>query len=244
MKKKFAGIIAMMMVLLVGTTVLAAPSVDKESADKEILKAEVGSIAGATAKTPDGNAVAIAITEVASTDIVESAKTNAAFFVTQVQKESTPDILGIVDVLAGIPEGYISIDVTFQCPDIKVGDNIIVLHQKTNGQWETVASKILRDGEVVATFTSFSPVAIIKVKPMETVGDTEVEIKDNDVAGSTTGNPDDTNGAGSGSNTGNNSTGSSEPVSPLTGELISVVVLLVVLCGAGIVFLGKKVIAR
>ena len=243
MKKKFTAIIAMIMVLLMGTTVLAAPSVDKESADKEILKAEVGSISGATAKTPDGNAVAIAITEVGSTDIVESAKTNAAYFATQVEKDSTPDILGIVEVLAGIPDGYISIDVTFQCPDIRVGDKVIVLHQKQNGQWETVASKILKNGEIVATFTSFSPVAIVKVNPTESIKDsqikdTEVDIKDNDISGSTTGNSGDTKGDGINGNT------SSEPVSPLTGELISVVVLLVVLCGAGILFLGKKVIAR
>lgn len=245
MKKKLAAMIAMMMVLLVGTTVFAAPSVDKESANEEILKAEVGLISDATAETPDGNAVAISITEVSSIDIVESAKKNAASAAAKIAEGAVANVLGIVDVQAGIPDGYISIDVTFQVSDIKVGDKVIVLHQRQDGTWETLASKIKKDGEITATFTSFSPVAIVKAE----MGTPAGTAQENNAQG--TDIQDSHKGETANQSTEVESTESSQTktstglTSPITGDLlIPMVIVVVLLCGAGIVLLGRKVISR
>lgn len=257
MKKKLAGVIAMMMVLLVGTTVFATPSVDKDSANEEILKAEVGTISSATAVTPDGNGVAVGITAVSSVDIVESAKTSAAVAAAKVAEGATANVLGIVDVQSGIPEGYISIDVTFQVSGIKMGDKVIVLHQNENGVWEILASKVKKDGEVTATFTSFSPVAIVRVEEAEK---SDVTTDANGQGTSNTGTTD-TNGTNAdGTGTGSQGTTSDTEVkstentksttstgllSPITGDLlIPAVVVVVLVCGAGIILLGRKVITR
>ena len=292
MKKKLAGVIAMMMVLLVGTTVFASPSVDKDSANEEILQAEVGSVSGATAVTPDGNGVAVGITAVDSIDIVESAKTRATVVAAKVAEGATANVLGIVDVQSGIPEGYISIDVTFQVSGIKVGDKVIVLHQKENGVWEILASKVKKDGQVTATFTSFSPVAIFRVEEekqseetpgtnnqgtgtegTQGTGTTGTEGSGTQGtgtegtgtgAGAGTGIGTGTEGAGTeGTGTGatgsegstantevtskenTKSTTSTDLLSPITGDLwIPAIVFVGLICGAGIILLGRKVITR
>lgn len=223
MKKKLAGIIAMMMILMMGTTVMAAPSVDKESANEEILKAEVGSVSDATATAPDGETVNITISAVNSIDIVESAKDSAADVAAMVAENATANMIGIVDVQCIIPENYISIDVTFKAAEIKKGDKVIVLHQKKDGTWEILASKIKKDGEITATFTDFSPVAIVKVekKTAENQG-TDNSGTDN----SGTENPgDDTQGNNTqGSNTqgsstqGSNTQGSNTPGTDIQGN--------------------------
>lgn len=292
MKKKLAGVIAMMMVLLVGTTVFASPSVDKDSANEEILQAEVGSVSGATAVTPDGNGVAVGITAVDSIDIVESAKTRATVVAAKVAEGATANVLGIVDVQSGIPEGYISIDVTFQVSGIKVGDKVIVLHQKENGVWEILASKVKKDGQVTATFTSFSPVAIFRVEEekqseetpgtnnqgtgtegTQGTGTTGTEGSGTQGtgtegtgtgAGTGTGIGTGTEGAGT-EGTGTGATGSesstantevtskentkgttsTDLLSPITGDLwIPAIVFVGLICGAGIILLGRKVITR
>lgn len=272
MKKRLAGAIAMMMVLLVGTTVFASPSVDKDSANEEILQAEVGSVSGATAVTPDGNGVAVGITAVDSIDIVESAKTRATVVAAKVAEGATANVLGIVDVQSGIPEGYISIDVTFQVSGIKVGDKVIVLHQKENGVWEILASKVKKDGQVTATFTSFSPVAIFRVEEEKQVEETPgtnnqgtgtagTETKGTGTAGTegtgTAGTGTGTTGiqgAGSQNTTSatevkgtenTKNTTSKDLLSPITGDLwIPAIVFVGLICGAGIIFLGRKVITR
>ncbi|MBQ2283373.1 MAG: hypothetical protein II250_04250 [Agathobacter sp.] len=292
MKKRLAGVIAMMMVLLVGTTVFASPSVDKDSANEEILQAEVGSVSGATAVTPDGNGVAVGITAVDSIDIVESAKTRATVVAAKVAEGATANVLGIVDVQSGIPEGYISIDVTFQVSGIKVGDKVIVLHQKENGVWEILASKVKKDGQVTATFTSFSPVAIFRVEEekqseetpgtnnqgtgtegTQGTGTTGTEGSGTQGtgtegtgtgAGAGTGIGTGTEGAGTeGTGTGatgsegstantevtskenTKSTTSTDLLSPITGDLwIPAIVFVGLICGAGIILLGRKVITR
>lgn len=292
MKKRLAGAIAMMMVLLVGTTVFASPSVDKDSANEEILQAEVGSVSGATAVTPDGNGVAVGITAVDSIDIVESAKTRATVVAAKVAEGATANVLGIVDVQSGIPEGYISIDVTFQVSGIKVGDKVIVLHQKENGVWEILASKVKKDGQVTATFTSFSPVAIFQVEEekqseetpgtnnqgtgtegTQGTGTTGTEGSGTQGtgtegtgtgAGTGTGIGTGTEGAGT-EGTGTGATGSesstantevtskentkgttsTDLLSPITGDLwIPAIVFVGLICGAGIILLGRKVITR
>ena len=46
--------------------------------------------------------------------------------------------------------------------DVKVGDSVVILHWNGSA-WETIKPSEVRDGEVVATFTSLSPVAVVKL---------------------------------------------------------------------------------
>lgn len=55
-----------------------------------------------------------------------------------------------------------SVDVTFtNIAGVKAGAAVVVLHQKSNGEWEVLPAKATADGTVVATFKEFSPVAIV-----------------------------------------------------------------------------------
>lgn len=157
MKKKIAGLLAAVMVLTMGTTVFAAQSAELGAEESKVVEKAMGSVSTkATAVTPDGNSITVTVTSVESKSIVEVANNQAA----KIVKGGT--VLGIVDVTAEIPAGAQSVDVTLTVDGIKKGDNVIVLHQKADGTWETLASKVEKDGEVTATFTSFSPVVIVK----------------------------------------------------------------------------------
>ena len=59
-----------------------------------------------------------------------------------------------------------SAEITFEVADVKAGDAIKVLHQLANGSWEVIEPSSVKDGEVKAVFTSFSPVVITKL-PVE-----------------------------------------------------------------------------
>lgn len=53
-------------------------------------------------------------------------------------------------------------EVRFDVASIKASDNILLLHKLSNGSWEQITPKVVGNGYVLAEFTSFSPVAIIK----------------------------------------------------------------------------------
>ena len=151
MKKKIAGLLAAVMVLAMGTTVFAAPSAE---AGAETEKA-VGSVkTEATAVTPDGKSVTVTVKAVENTSVLADAKKEA---------EGKGTVLGIVDVTADL-KGAKSVDVTFSVAGVKAGENIVVLHQKADGKWETLPIVKVEDGKVTATFTSFSPVVVVKAK--------------------------------------------------------------------------------
>ena len=69
-------------------------------------------------------------------------------------------VLKVFDV--SLPAGVYSagVDVTMNVPGVLAGQSISVIHW--NGQyWENLAVTNVSDGSVTATFTSFSPVAVI-----------------------------------------------------------------------------------
>lgn len=53
------------------------------------------------------------------------------------------------------------VDVKLSVAGIQPYSNVVVRHQKADGEWETLKIKEVGDGYVVATFTSFSPVAVL-----------------------------------------------------------------------------------
>ena len=68
------------------------------------------------------------------------------------------------DLKVEIPASQTSVTVPIKVNKAKVGDFAIVLHRRTDGQWEKVGEGFLgQDMIVMATFTSFSPVAVLVV---------------------------------------------------------------------------------
>ncbi len=73
---------------------------------------------------------------------------------------ASAQVLNVFDVT--LPEGDYSagVDVTLNIPSVKAGQSISVLHW--NGSiWENLKVTDIKDGSVTATFTSFSPVAVV-----------------------------------------------------------------------------------
>lgn len=54
-----------------------------------------------------------------------------------------------------------AVDVKLNVAGIQASSRVVVRHQKADGEWETLNIKEVGDGYVVATFTSFSPVAVL-----------------------------------------------------------------------------------
>lgn len=54
------------------------------------------------------------------------------------------------------------VELTFEVPDVKSGDNIRVLHL-ANNEWEIINPTSVKDGKVSAEFTSLSPIVITKI---------------------------------------------------------------------------------
>ena len=73
---------------------------------------------------------------------------------------ASAQVLNVFDV--SLPAGDYSagVDVTLNIPSVKAGQSISVLHW--NGSvWENLKVTDIKDGSVTATFTSFSPVAVV-----------------------------------------------------------------------------------
>lgn len=160
MKKRIACLLTALMVLSMGTTVLAAPSTGAEAPKVEAststgVKAEIGEV-DESVKTE------------ANTLAVEAAKA-----VNADAKADDVKVLAVVDIK--LPEGTVidpekGIDITIKAEGVKAGDSIVLLHKKDGTTWETIIPSSVKDGEIVANFKSLSPVAIVKVEAPATSG--------------------------------------------------------------------------
>lgn len=79
-------------------------------------------------------------------------------------KKIVPEIKTVVNIKAGdgvvvTKENPITLTIS---ADVKAGDSVVILHWN-GSEWETIMPSEVRDGEVVATFTSLSPVAVVKL---------------------------------------------------------------------------------
>jgi hypothetical protein len=72
------------------------------------------------------------------------------------------------------------ITLSFKVDAPKAGKTVVVLHQKTDGSWESVPSKLSADGTLVATFSSLSPVIITEVDVDTTTTTTDDKDDDDD----------------------------------------------------------------
>lgn len=68
-------------------------------------------------------------------------------------------IATIVDLQ--VPAGTGSANFTLNCPNVQAGMKIIILHQLSDGTWETINPSAVGNGKVSFTMTSYSPVAVV-----------------------------------------------------------------------------------
>lgn len=188
MKKKLAALLTAVMVLGSATTALAAPSVsagdlsnDKGNITKveSMTDAKAEELAGqlvikSESITKSDNVTSVK-TEKVSASVVKSAAKKAIEVVEQlfkvdldkkVNKGETKTTAALVAVMDVTVEGEVSADkpatLTFTVPEAKASENYIILHRLADGTWETIPATVAK-GTVTGTFTSFSPVAIVKV---------------------------------------------------------------------------------
>ncbi len=68
-------------------------------------------------------------------------------------------IASIVDL--NVPAGTGAATFTLGCPNVWKGQNVTILHLKSDGTYETIAPSSVEDNKVTFTMTSYSPVAIV-----------------------------------------------------------------------------------
>lgn len=146
--KKISKILAVSaaMVMVLGSTVFAAPSV-------ATVSATASDVSNVAAKTEDGTAITVAAVPVA---VVTNAQKAAVSFAGKdapaVQIEKIFDLQATISAPTSI---------TLSVPGITAGQKVIVLHQKADGTWESVPVSKVAAGSVTATFSSLSPVAVV-----------------------------------------------------------------------------------
>lgn len=187
-----------------GTTVTAVP------VDSEITQDTADALANATelCEAPDGTtfkAVTAATANVAKEEAKKAAGSNAA-------------IATVVDLI--VPAGTEKASFTLALPAIKGTDSVLILHQKSDGTWETINPDSVADGKVSFTMTSFSPVAVV--------------IKAAAVSTGTVAVPAPTAGAAA------PAAATSALIAPKTGDVLMAVAFMAVICLAGTVVSFKK----
>ena len=191
MKKRFAALFTAILVLGATTTVFAEPSIttgdlseaagnvtsvgemtDEQIADViEAVAIESSAITteeGATyTVTVDNSKVTANVFSAAAEEAVDAVKDKYGVDVTEEvgEKETkvTAAIVAVVDVALSNHTPGEEVSLTFSVDSVKAGESIIILHEKSAGVWERITPDAVADGKVTATFTSFSPIAIVKV---------------------------------------------------------------------------------
>lgn len=225
MKRKLAGLLTALMVLSMGMTAFAAKSPNGPNSSNS------SGSSGSTSTTQPPASQEPAIGDATNTAITQVSAAVAAA-AENVAKQVSPnaEVVAVVDVTydGAIPAGGVTM--SFSLPDVQAGDNYVLLHQLADGRWEVINPDSVENGVIKATFTSLSPVAFVKIAPVQN--------------GNTNGTPNGTNGTTSkpGTTTGtSNAAAGTVAASPKTGAALPVLPVLAMVCVAGIVVCGRKV---
>jgi hypothetical protein len=164
MKKKLAGILAVLMVLSMGMTVFAAPSPSKDS-DIEKEAAEL-----VTTVQSGSDAVALTADAVQKEDL-----TSVYDIVAEKIGSSTGfNVLAAVDLSSvnKLPDG--GLQITFDVSGVTSGEANIRIYHKKGTNWE-VKTPFVGDGYVTATFDSLSPFFVVRYDSTPSVSDGSVD---------------------------------------------------------------------
>lgn len=158
MKKMLMGMLAMLLVLTMGTTVFAANSPGTDAALNQKAQEWVNNVKNVTAKGTNNTIYNVTKKKVDAskvTSVNEAANSvNASAKVLAMADLSVGDN---VDTSKGVTI-TLSIDPT----TISSGYSVYVLHQYGNGKWEVVKPSSVSNGQVTVTLYSLSPVAVVQ----------------------------------------------------------------------------------
>lgn len=164
MKKKLAGLLAVLMVLTMGTPVFAAPSADKDSDLQKEAEALVTTVESGS------DSVAITTKAVATTDLTAAYDYVAG----KVGKDTGFSVLAAVELssAAALPSG--GIQVTFHVSGLSQGTSNVRIYHKTASGWE-IKTPFVGNGYVIASFDSLSPFFVVKYDSTPSSNDGSVD---------------------------------------------------------------------
>lgn len=159
MKKMLMGILAMLLVLSMGTTVFAKNSPGSDAALDREAEEWNNKVTGVTAQGTNNTIITVSKDKVAA-DKVTSANEVAK------SVSSAAEVLGMSDLSVSktvdTSKG-VKVTLSINPASIKKGYAVYVLHQFDDGKWEIIKpSSVTSDGKVTVTLYSFSPVAIVQ----------------------------------------------------------------------------------
>ncbi len=207
MKKMLMGILAMLLVLTMGTTVFAAPSpLPDTGLDRKAQEwnNKVEHVAATGANNQIYNV---------TKKRVDASKVNS---VNEVIKtvSSQADVIGMSDL--SVDKGVdtskgIKVTLSIDPKSIINGYSVYVVHQYGEGKWETVKpSSVTSDGKVTVTLYSLSPVAIVQYPNNVSVPISDPSKNKPDSTNNTNNNTNSTENSNSNSTNSHNTTGPSQ----------------------------------
>lgn len=123
----------------------------KDNATGQVLTTEtIKSFAETTSVSGVAGASLTAVSTETAKAMISQARTIAG---------SNTFIASIVDL--NVPAGTGTATFTLGCPNVWKGQNVTILHLKSNGTYETITPSSVEDNKVTFTMTSYSPVAIV-----------------------------------------------------------------------------------
>lgn len=207
MKKMLMGVLAMLLVLTMGTTVFAAPSpLPDTGLDRKAQEwnNKVEHVAATGANNQIYNV---------TKKRVDASKVNS---VNEVIKtvSSQADVIGMSDL--SVDKGVdtskgIKVTLSIDPKSIINGYSVYVVHQYGEGKWETVKpSSVTSDGKVTVTLYSLSPVAIVQYPNNVSVPISDPSKNKPDSTNNTNNNTNSTENSNSNSTNSHNTTGPSQ----------------------------------
>ena len=207
MKKMLMGVLAMLLVLTMGTTVFASPSPNPDTG-LDLKAQEWNNKVEHVAATGANNQI-YNVTK----KRVDASKVNS---VNEVIKtvSSQAEVIGMSDL--SVDKGVdtskgIKVTLSIDPKSIINGFSVYVVHQYGEGKWETVKpSSVTSDGKVTVTLYSLSPVAIVQYPNNVSVPISDPSKNKPDSTSNTNNNTNSTESSNSNSTNSNNTSGPSQ----------------------------------
>ena len=207
MKKMLMGVLAMLLVLTMGTTVFASPSPNPDTgldqkAQEWNNKVEHVAATGANNQIYNVTKKRVDATKVNSVNEVIKTVSSQA------------DVIGMSDL--SVDKGVdtskgIKVTLSIDPKSIINGYSVYVVHQYGEGKWETVKpSSVTSDGKVTVTLYSLSPVAIVQYPNNVSVPISDPSKNKPDSTNNTNNNTNSTENSNSNSTNSHNTTGPSQ----------------------------------
>lgn len=207
MKKMLMGVLAMLLVLAMGTTVFAAPSPKPDTgldrkAQEWNNKVEHVAATGANNQIYNVTKKRVDASKVNSVDEVIKTVSSQA------------EVIGMSDL--SVDKGVdtskgIKVTLSIDPKSIINGYSVYVVHQYGEGKWETVKpSSVTSDGKITVTLYSLSPVAIVQYPNNVSVPISDPSKNKPDSTNNTNNNTNSTENSNSNSTNSHNTTGPSQ----------------------------------